>query len=447
MRDRDVRAGDAAVPDGIALRDGWSDRIRRGVVALFVFGGLTVSDGTAAESRPVIPLAGPSVRPVVPATTLVLANRNDPESVRLAGLYAERRGIPAGNIVEVALDRRPRLTRSEFRPILEAIRAEPAFTRARAVAIAWAMPYAVEAQSITSAVTEGLAPVTWTGVCVTTMPNPLHARPVGIDWPRPLAMLLIGGPAAEDSLALAGRAGAGDGADWPGTIYLVATPDRARSLPREATFSAAERRSGSKIRIERPKDGAELRDRDDVLGYQIGLPRLQELGGLRFRAGAYADSLTSNGGRLFEPNDQTPLTAFLKAGATASFGTVTEPCNFPQKFPDPDTLLDRYLGGDTIVEAYWKSVAWATEGLFAGEPLARPFQPLRAEVAGGEMRLMTTRQSRPGRYALYRVESGAPVPTGIEVAVPPGAAPSAMVATVPDPGPGTILGLVEVSAR
>lgn len=442
-----MTVADTAKPNLAVRRLDWLGRLVSAAAVLLVFAALTLSDADSADARPVIAMADPSVRPVVPATTLVLVNRNDPESVRLGTVYAGRRGIPLGNVVEVALERRPRVARGAFRPVLETIRATPAFGGARAVAIAWSMPYAVEAQSITSAVTEGLAPLTWTGVCITTMPNPLHARPPGIDWPRPLAMLLIGGPATADSLALAERAGAGDGADWPGTVYLVSTADKARSLPREPAFAAAERRSGPRIRIERPQDGAELRDRDDVLGYQVGLARFQSLGSLRFRTGAYADSLTSFGGRLFEANDQTPVTAFLAAGATASFGTVTEPCNFPQKFPDPEILLDRYLGGDTIVEAYWKSVAWATEGLFAGEPLARPFQPLKAEAAGGELRLSTTRQSRPGRYAVYRVETGNAVPTGVEIAVPAGAALGTVVATIPDPGSGAILGVVAIEAR
>ena len=64
---------------------------------------------------------------------------------------------------------------------------------------------------------------------------------------------------------------------------------------------------------------------------------------------------------------------WLAAGATGSYGAVVEPCNFPQKFPNPEVLIRRYLDGDTLIEAYWKSVAWPGQGLFVGEPLARPF--------------------------------------------------------------------------
>lgn len=61
--------------------------------------------------------------------------------------------------------------------------------------------------------------------------------------------------------------------------------------------------------------------------------------------------------------------------STGSYGTVQEPCNFPQKFPDPVILVDNYLRGETLIEAYWKSVAMPGQGIFIGEPLAAPFRP------------------------------------------------------------------------
>ena len=71
-----------------------------------------------------------------------------------------------------------------------------------------------------------------------------------------------------------------------------------------------------------------------------------------------------------------PALAWLEAGATASYGTVAEPCNFTQKFPDASIVMRAYLSGDTALEAYWKSVVWPGQGLFIGEPLARPFGPV-----------------------------------------------------------------------
>jgi uncharacterized protein (TIGR03790 family) len=68
-----------------------------------------------------------------------------------------------------------------------------------------------------------------------------------------------------------------------------------------------------------------------------------------------------------------PATAWLAAGATGSYGTVEEPCNHVQKFPRASVLAQRYGRGETLIEAYWKSVEWPGQGLFVGDPLARPW--------------------------------------------------------------------------
>lgn len=92
----------------------------------------------------------------------------------------------------------------------------------------------------------------------------------------------------------------------------------------------------------------------------------------RFLPGAIADHLTSYGGVLDGKGQMSSL-RWLEAGATASYGTVVEPCAFPQKFPDVPILMRRYLSGETAIEAYWKSVAMPSQGVFVGEPLANPF--------------------------------------------------------------------------
>jgi uncharacterized protein (TIGR03790 family) len=71
---------------------------------------------------------------------------------------------------------------------------------------------------------------------------------------------------------------------------------------------------------------------------------------------------------------QMSVLRWLQAGSTATYGTVSEPCNHWQKFPNPLVLLKHYLHGETATEAYWKSVAWPTQGLFVGEPLAAPYR-------------------------------------------------------------------------
>jgi uncharacterized protein (TIGR03790 family) len=92
----------------------------------------------------------------------------------------------------------------------------------------------------------------------------------------------------------------------------------------------------------------------------------------RYRPGAIADHLTSFGGQLTSSPQMSSL-RWLEAGATGSFGTVVEPCNIAAKFPAPGLVLAYSRRGDTLLEAYWRSVAMPDQGVFIGEPLARPW--------------------------------------------------------------------------
>ena len=117
----------------------------------------------------------------------------------------------------------------------------------------------------------------------------------------------------------------------------------------------------------------ELRDAGDVLFYFIGKDRVEGLETLGFLPGAIADHLTSAGGEMPDSGQMSAL-RWLEAGATGSYGTVVEPCNLPQKFPNPAIVIGRYLRGETLIEAYWKSVLMPGQGIFIGEPLAAPFR-------------------------------------------------------------------------
>ena len=119
---------------------------------------------------------------------------------------------------------------------------------------------------------------------------------------------------------------------------------------------------------------AALWQRDDVMFYFVGAVRVPGIDSNHFLPGAVADHLTSYGGALTDSTQMSSL-HWLEGGATASYGTVVEPCSIPTKFPIPSLLISRYLAGDTVLEAYWKSVAMPGQGLFIGEPLAAPYRP------------------------------------------------------------------------
>lgn len=115
-----------------------------------------------------------------------------------------------------------------------------------------------------------------------------------------------------------------------------------------------------------------LEDAHDIIIDQTGMASVPRRDTLSFLPGALADHLTSFGGDLLGTAQMSSL-RWLEAGATASYGTVSAPCNYWQKFPHPTVLLKHYSGASSAIEAYWRSVAWPGQGLFIGEPLAAPY--------------------------------------------------------------------------
>jgi uncharacterized protein (TIGR03790 family) len=185
-------------------------------------------------------------------------------------------------------------------------------------------------------------------------------------WP---AMLL---PSADPVLArtLIQRGIAADASKPPGSLYLIRTADEARNV-RAARYPDVELKLAHRLQI--VQMSAPIRgDIPDALGYFTGAQQVAELSLIHFRAGALADHLTSTGG-VMEDGQQMPALRWLEQGATATYGTVSEPCAFLEKFPDIQVLFDHYTHGETALEAYWKSVAMPGQGLFIGEPLARPY--------------------------------------------------------------------------
>ena len=107
-----------------------------------------------------------------------------------------------------------------------------------------------------------------------------------------------------------------------------------------------------------------------TFGFQGGAANYT-LSGVTVAPGGIADNLTSYGG-LINGSDQLNMLAFLAAGATATYGTVDEPCNYLEKFPNP--LVYFYQArGFSLAEAYYQSVTNPYQGLMVGEPLAAPF--------------------------------------------------------------------------
>ena len=223
--------------------------------------------------------------------------------------------------------------------------------------------------------------------------------------------MMLGAETLAEAKVLIDRGVHADGTRPAGDGYLMNTSDRVRSL-RWPDFAKAAATPGVHFElVDHRKGGADaLTGRTGVLFYFTGLPRTPDLATNTYRPGAVGDSLTSSGGVLGSATQQTTVLEWLKAGLTGTYGTVEEPFAVAEKFPKVSVLADHYTRGATLIEAYWKSVQHPGQGLFVGEPLARPFADRPRWSTEGEAAVLSTRALRPGRRypVLHRVSPTAP---------------------------------------
>jgi uncharacterized protein (TIGR03790 family) len=305
----------------------------------------------------------------------VLFNSNDKISIRVAQYYALHRHVPAINLVGLPLPDRVVINRDQLKQLRIRLLAELP-SNVQSLLLIWSRPYAVECMSITTAMAAGYQAAFCEPACGVTAVNPLFDTSgwLPADTTGWLPAMLL--PSQDEALAEAviDRGIKSDGSRPPGTVYLIRTQDVGRNV-RAAGYSDTEALISSRVHareLSTPID----RPPADIIGYFTGAVRAEELPKLVFRPGAAADHLTSSGGALEDTRQMSAL-EWLRHGATASYGSVSEPCAHLGKFPNPGVLFSHYLKGDTLLEAYWKSVAMPGQGLFIGEPLARPYGPAR----------------------------------------------------------------------
>ncbi len=357
-----------------------------------------------------------------PADLAILVAQGDALSEAVALAYQRARGIPAANLVRVAVPSgSDSISDSDFATLKAEIDARmPAGAQASLVTwtqpsrVVGASPGASCAMGITSALAFGYNPALCGG-CGRTQASAYYdsdtTRPYSDLRIRPSMML--GTATLEAAQALIQRGLAAEGSAPGGTGWLLRTADAARSVrwtDYPALPAAWSGTPGLALRFmdaSAPGSAQELVGQADVLFYFTGAARLAQLESNHFLPGAVADHLTSFGGHLPAGRGQMPATAWLAAGATASYGTVEEPCNHADKFPRASVLIEHYLRGATVLEAYWKSVARPGQGLFLGDPLARPWAHTpSATVEAGAVVLRTRALRRLTTYQLQFQAAG-----------------------------------------
>ena len=302
----------------------------------------------------------------------VVINEADANSVEVGEYYVETRNIPEQNVIRVNIPGKPhKISVEQFSALKAAV--EGFGPDIQAIVLVWTAPYAVECNSITSALTMGYDATQCRNTCAAGRQNPYFnsaSRQPYRDHRMRISMLLPTESVAQ-AKALINRGRISGFRQVPASAYLLATTDAARNS-RAQFFPKPMYIRDVQVSI-KPMRANSIEDVHDVMIYLTGLPVVGKLDTVEFLPGALADHLTSFGGDLLGQQQMSSL-RWLEAGATASYGTVSEPCGHWQKFPHPQVMLKSYLSGQTAIETYWKSVAWPAQGLIIGEPLAAPYR-------------------------------------------------------------------------
>ncbi len=331
---------------------------------------------------------------------IVVVNQNSTNSVQLGNDYCELRGVPPQNVFRMTgwtnngdfynvfwftTDFQTLL----LNPLLAMISQRGLTNQAKVILLSMDIPYStfdgVDANSTTSCLFYGFktndAPPLpcLPGSCA--LPDSTSnsfafsemsfadAPPNNAATNSFLAMMLTASNLNSAKLILS-RGVASDSTFPTQTVYLTKTSDFARNV-RSVEFDnalLATRVRGDSSLVWLNTDSTSF---TNALGLMTGLANYS-LPVNAFVAGAMADSLTSFSGGIFEDHGQTVVLAFLAAGASGTYGTVTEPCSYTQKFPDPMDYFFQHRGF-CLAESYYQSLRNPYQGLLAGEPLSAPF--------------------------------------------------------------------------
>ncbi len=345
-------------------------------------------------------------RALGPHEVLLLVNSRSAASLEVANHYRHRRGIPEENVVRLDLPDSVRgspaaigpeaFTRLVWEPANRAVSERGLGDRILAWAYSCDFPVRVDTSppvSLTGLTflrnelpEGGLIP---TGRYASALfrgpaaPGGPSGPPVSFETMRaalgermPLPAILLGHAGAR-GLEVPGilrtlEYGRLSDASRPaGEIHFVKTAD-IRSRCRDWQFdSAAEELRALGVRAVVSSNFPA--GRASVAGVMTGLPRIDAAAVRSFAPGAFAEHLTSFAA-VFDTADQTKATAWLRAGATASAGTVTEPLALWTKFPSARCFV-HYASGATLLESLYLGIASPTQILPLGDPLARPWAP------------------------------------------------------------------------
>ncbi|MGD9781724.1 MAG: TIGR03790 family protein [Kiritimatiellia bacterium] len=326
-----------------------------------------------------------------PMDTLVVVNGASRDSRALGAYYAEKHGLPPSHVCTVKTDpRSPSISRKFFeseirQPIIDHLARHKLDGQIHFLVLCMDIPSRVEnANGITAALFYGFKSPAPDAPQCNVAPESVNqyyaaetAYSSAAGWNRtnaPIPFLLTAAD-LDTAKQVVDRAVAANASFPDGVFCLYGSGDGARNV-RHRTYPVVARHfhlfgKGNAIETH---PGASPVPARPILGYLTGLAYLPtNLAGAVFAPGAIGDHLTSCAGQIPDPClGQSSVWDWMRLGATASYGTVSEPCSFEVKFPDPMVAF-WYARGFCAGEALAMSVRNPYQGIWVGDPLAAPF--------------------------------------------------------------------------
>ena len=340
-----------------------------------------------------------------PHEIVLIVNRDSENSTLIANHYAKLRRIPAQNIIHVSpppgtMEGAADVTLEEFkRDIFDPVTAEIARRRIGDHILAWVyssdFPIRIRGEQHTS-----IQGVTFTR-CELPLPDTIREgsyasklftgpdREGGpfaesrsleqyatvLQDAMPIPSMMLGytgarGNTVDEILACLKLGAISDSSSPRAEVWLLKN-DNVRSKARSWQFDTASEeinKLGVKCFVSaEPPSGVQ-----DLLGVMAGSDSVAPASFGRFAAGGMGEHLTSFGAFFHEPA-QSKLTEWIRAGATASAGTIIEPYAIWMKFPSA-RFYAHYAAGCTMLESFYQSIRCPLQTLLVGDPLAAPFR-------------------------------------------------------------------------
>ena len=336
-----------------------------------------------------------------PQNVLVIIDEAAPDSVAIGEYYLQVRDIPAGNVLRLnapVLDTFDDVINNLATPIKDYVATQGIEDQIDYLVLTKGIPYKFSGKrDSVASILFSEETDTWPGYCYlgkVELRNPYAYKAEYFDYNiqyekgsiplknRRLVMMLSGFSVA-GAMNNIDSGGSSDETEPLGTIYMFSAPydsahptTTARLYPRHDQIPGARAALtslgiASEHYVVASESQASLYDAPDVMGYLTGAARVEVLSNT-YWPGSVADHLTSFGGDLLNAGGQMSILEFTDQGVAGSSGTVTEPCNYQQKFTNA-LLYERYAVGFNLAEASWMSLVQPWQTILVGDPLAQPW--------------------------------------------------------------------------